>query len=118
MGIKIKNKQFYQKLMKRNSESLYCSSHGLQSMNFVDEKQPEPKQVAEMQTVGSVSSKVYSTYLHSGGNCWVMLTLTILFAMAQALTSGCDYWITYGKGNACENHFFQRCLLVIIYFHS
>jgi hypothetical protein len=51
--------------------------------------------VAEMRTVGAVSSKVYSAYLCSGGNCWVMLSLTLLFVMAQALTSGCDYWITY-----------------------
>jgi ATP-binding cassette subfamily C (CFTR/MRP) protein 4 len=65
------------------------------SVNSVDAKQPEPKQVAEMRTVGSVSSKVYSAYLHSGGNCCVILSVTLLFVMAQALASGCDYWLTY-----------------------
>ncbi|GFG33086.1 hypothetical protein Cfor_12110, partial [Coptotermes formosanus] len=65
------------------------------SVNSVDEEQPEPKQVAEMRTVGSVSSKVYSAYLRSGGNCCVILTVTLLFVMAQVLASGCDYWITY-----------------------
>ena len=61
----------------------------------MDEKQPEPKQVAETRTVGSVSSEVYSAYLRSGGNCCVILTVALLFVMAQALASGCDYWITY-----------------------
>lgn len=65
------------------------------SVSSVDEKHPEPKQVEEMRTVGSVSSKVYSSYLRSGGNCCVILTVTLLFVMAQALASGCDYWITY-----------------------
>lgn len=62
--------------------------------SVVDENHPKPQQVAEMQTVGSVSSKVYSAYLRSGGNCCVILTVTLLFVMAQMLASGCDYWIT------------------------
>jgi ATP-binding cassette subfamily C (CFTR/MRP) protein 4 len=61
----------------------------------VEEKQPEQKEVAEMRSVGSVSSKVYSAYLRSGGNCCVILTMVMLFIMAQALASGCDYFITY-----------------------
>jgi len=64
----------------------------------VDEKHPEPKQMAEMRAVGSVSSKVYSAYLRAGGNCCVILTMMLLFIMAQALASGCDYWITYWYG--------------------
>jgi len=61
----------------------------------VDEKQPEPKQVAETRMVGSVSSEVYSAYLRSGGNCSVIFTVALLFVMAQAFASGSDYWITY-----------------------
>lgn len=61
----------------------------------MDEKQPEPKQVAEMRSVGSVSSKVYGAYLRSGGNCCVILTVVVLFVTTQLLASGCDYFITY-----------------------
>ncbi|PNF14801.1 putative multidrug resistance-associated protein lethal(2)03659 [Cryptotermes secundus] len=55
----------------------------------------EPKEVAEMRTVGSVTSKVYGTYLRSGGNWCIILTTVLLFILTQALASGCDYWITY-----------------------
>ncbi|XP_069689580.1 probable multidrug resistance-associated protein lethal(2)03659 isoform X2 [Periplaneta americana] len=65
------------------------------SVSSTDEKQPEPKEVAEMRTVGSVSAKVYNTYLRAGGNYCVLLTLILLFVLSQVLASGCDYWITY-----------------------
>jgi hypothetical protein len=77
------------------STTFYCFCSGLQSMNSVDDKQPEPKEVAEMRTVGSVTSKVYGTYLRSGGNWCVILTTLLLFILTQALASACDYWITY-----------------------
>ena len=65
-------------------------------MNSVDDKkQPEPKEVAEMRSVGSVSSKVYGTYLHAGGNLCVIFMMFLLFIVAQALASGSDYWLTY-----------------------
>lgn len=66
------------------------------SMSSVDEKkQPEPKEIAEMRSVGSVSSKVYAAYLCAGGNCCVIFLMFLLFVMAQALASGTDYWLTY-----------------------
>ncbi|PSN46970.1 hypothetical protein C0J52_11126 [Blattella germanica] len=47
------------------------------SMTSVDDKkQPEPKEVAEMRTVGSVSSKVYGAYFNAGGNCCVIFMMT------------------------------------------
>jgi ATP-binding cassette subfamily C (CFTR/MRP) protein 4 len=61
----------------------------------VDEKQLDPEEVAEMRTVGTVTSKVYGMYLRSGGNWCVILTTVILFILTQVLASGCDYWITY-----------------------
>ncbi|KDR22129.1 probable multidrug resistance-associated protein lethal(2)03659 [Zootermopsis nevadensis] len=94
-NLKAEEKQPLQKLLRQMSIS---------SVNSVDEKQPEPKQVAEMRSVGSVSSKVYGAYLRSGGNCCVILTVVVLFVTTQLLASGCDYFITYWT-NIEEKHF-------------
>ncbi|XP_046823149.1 probable multidrug resistance-associated protein lethal(2)03659 isoform X2 [Vespa crabro] len=57
-------------------------------------KQPEPEEVAEMRTKGSVSGKVYAGYFLAGGN-WCIVALVFGFCvMAQSAASGGDFFIS------------------------
>ncbi|KAL2743664.1 putative multidrug resistance-associated protein lethal(2)03659 isoform X1 [Vespula maculifrons] len=57
-------------------------------------KQPEPEELAEMRTKGSVSGKVYAGYFLAGGN-WCVVTLVFGFCvMAQSAASGGDFFIS------------------------
>jgi len=42
---------------------------------------------------GTVSKGVYLSYFLSGGHWCKILTLSIAFAVAQFLSSGCDYYL-------------------------
>ncbi|XP_014275641.1 probable multidrug resistance-associated protein lethal(2)03659 [Halyomorpha halys] len=63
-----------------------------------------PVEVAETQTKGSVSGRVYRAYISAGGGCCQGLFLLFMCIFSQALASGGDYWITYWVN--LEEHFY------------
>jgi hypothetical protein len=54
-----------------------------------------PEIAAEMQTQGSVGSRVYRAYFSAGGNCMVTLLVFGLCVLSQLAISGGDYWMSY-----------------------
>lgn len=44
---------------------------------------------------GSMNMKILLRYLRQGGNCCTLFTLVFLLILAQAITSGFDYWASY-----------------------
>lgn len=64
-----------------------------------------PVEVAETQTKGTVSGRVYRAYIAAGGGCLNGLFLLFMCLFSQALASGGDYWITYWVN--MEEHFYS-----------
>ncbi|KAG8259193.1 hypothetical protein J6590_014664 [Homalodisca vitripennis] len=97
-------------LIQARSSSLFPAAEGLNSYIEFDIKRSvksmassveefktmeEPPEVAEMRSTGTVSGKVYKSYLTAGGNCCALMFLLVLCVLTQLLASGGDYWITY-----------------------
>ncbi|XP_046392414.1 ATP-binding cassette sub-family C member 4-like isoform X2 [Ischnura elegans] len=55
----------------------------------------EKQKVEESRSHGSVSGSVYGRYFAAGGHPCVIVILFLLFFMAQALASACDFWVTF-----------------------
>ncbi|KAL3283218.1 hypothetical protein HHI36_006367 [Cryptolaemus montrouzieri] len=64
-------------------------------MEKTDDIQDEPVVESETLNKGSISSRVYKTYLKAGGNYYIEMFLSIFFIVAQISASGADYFITY-----------------------
>ncbi|XP_021928195.1 LOW QUALITY PROTEIN: probable multidrug resistance-associated protein lethal(2)03659 [Zootermopsis nevadensis] len=58
-------------------------------------EEPEPKQVAEMQTRGRVKSGVYGAYCAAGGNWFITSLMLSVFVLAQLVVSVGDYWMSF-----------------------
>ncbi|XP_014275661.1 probable multidrug resistance-associated protein lethal(2)03659 [Halyomorpha halys] len=79
----------------RTVESRHTSIQSLASSIYGEINKDFPVEVAEAQTKGSVSGRVYRAYLTAGGGCCKSLFIFFLCIFSQALASGGDYWITY-----------------------
>ncbi|XP_054270037.1 probable multidrug resistance-associated protein lethal(2)03659 [Macrosteles quadrilineatus] len=83
------------------NRNLYKRHASIQSVRSVassmeDGKiQDEPPEIAEMRSKGTVSGRVYKTYMKSGGNCCMLMFFLATAVLTQLLASGGDYWITY-----------------------
>ncbi|XP_018326344.1 probable multidrug resistance-associated protein lethal(2)03659 isoform X3 [Agrilus planipennis] len=52
-----------------------------------------PEEVDEIRTYGKMGSYVYKEYIKSGGNCCVILIVTLMFLFTQFFASGCDLFV-------------------------
>lgn len=57
----------------------------------------EEEQVAELEDTSKNKSKdsTLKTYFLSGTNAYVLGVVLTLFALAQMLASGCDFWVAF-----------------------
>ncbi|XP_011877731.1 PREDICTED: probable multidrug resistance-associated protein lethal(2)03659 [Vollenhovia emeryi] len=75
------------------SNSRTASITSLSSFMTNDTSKQEPEEVAEMRTVGTVSSDVYTGYLKAGGNWCVIFIVAMLCLVTQLASSGGDFFI-------------------------
>lgn len=69
------------------------SVHSIGSVD--DEKIEAPSELQESRTMGSVSTQVYKSYFKSGGNLCTIISLFLLFLLAQLAASSGDYFISH-----------------------
>ncbi|KYN11275.1 Multidrug resistance-associated protein 4 [Trachymyrmex cornetzi] len=73
--------------------SLIASITSLSSLMTNNSSKQDPDEMTEMQTVGNVSSKVFTGYLRAGGNWCVIFIVTMLSVATQLAASGSDFFL-------------------------
>lgn len=82
------------------------SIQSIASSCYDESNRDMPTEVAETQSSGTVSGKVYKAYLVSGGGCCMAFIVLFMFVLAQVFATGGDYWITYWVN--LEEYFYER----------
>ncbi|XP_039296327.1 multidrug resistance-associated protein 4-like [Nilaparvata lugens] len=57
--------------------------------------QEEPPETKETHSVGTVSGRVYKSYISASGNFFMVIYCLLLCILTQLFGSGGDFWITY-----------------------
>ncbi|XP_018392367.1 PREDICTED: multidrug resistance-associated protein 4-like isoform X1 [Cyphomyrmex costatus] len=71
--------------------SLIASITSLSSLMTNNTSKQEPEEVTERQTVGNVSSKIFTGYLRAGGNWCIIFIVAMLSIATQLAASGSDF---------------------------
>lgn len=77
------------------SKSLSVSSlHSDLSCTLDDEKEEKPIDMIEETSKGKVHGSLFMKYLYAGGNCFFVMTVLVLYILAQLSASGVDYFVS------------------------
>lgn len=73
---------------------------------------PQPAQVAEMRSFGTVSRNVYFSYIAAGGSAFKISVLVFVCLYTQVLCTGGAYWIShwYAERRNCVRHLYSEKL--------
>ncbi|XP_018302134.1 probable multidrug resistance-associated protein lethal(2)03659 [Mycetomoellerius zeteki] len=88
------------------SNSCTASISSLNSFMTNDTSKQEPDEVAEMRSVGTVSSEVYTSYLRAGGNWCVIFIVAMLCILTQLAASGGDFFLAQWVN--IEEHYMKQ----------
>ncbi|KAF5303208.1 hypothetical protein FQA39_LY10121 [Lamprigera yunnana] len=72
-----------------------CSDVNDESTSLLTKSTNSLKLYKEYKKAGAVDFKVYYTYFTSGGGIAMLLLLTVLFTVGQAMTSWTDYFVSF-----------------------
>lgn len=59
------------------------------------EDEKEPIEIGETRSSGSISKRVYTSYMSAFGSSLIVFSLCSMYIVTQALICAVDYWITF-----------------------
>lgn len=75
--------------------SLYNEYDEFGSQNEFDDRSMESLQVFEASSKGKIKGSILKKYFQCGGQLPELLFIFILFILAQIVSSGADYWVSF-----------------------
>nr|CAD7197499.1 unnamed protein product [Timema douglasi] len=72
-----------------------CSQSSSSSIDIVGSTTLPPEETKELRTRGKLNFSVYGAYFSAGGGCFAVFFMFFVAFLAQVLSSGTDYWLSF-----------------------